>query len=289
MSVVIATLGGETLSWTIDHLNRGEKIPAEILVCIPEAESARVEHLSQQNVKIIKVPFRGQVAQRAYGLRRVSKPLVLQLDDDIELRPEDLGVLVGTLAELGRGHALAPLYCHLSTGLYITQYSRGVRGLLQSLNAFLICGAPWGIRRMGIISPAGIGYGVDKAYCKSAPFESQWVPGGCVLCHQEDLVTEEYYPFVGKAYTEDLVHSALWRKKGVRLWVIPDASCLTADATMPFSWRAMKDVIKAHGYVLKLVGGQAWRLKLWNILHISKQMMLVAFKHISPNNRRSGK
>lgn len=284
LSVVIATLGGDTLTGTIEHLNQGAVIPAEILVCIPEDESSRVDSLSIQNVKVIITPCRGQVAQRAYGLRCVSQSLVLQLDDDIVLRPEDLRMLVQELVRLGHGHALAPLYRHLSTGRYITEYPRGVTGWLQSLYAFLICGAPWGARRMGVISPVGIGYGVDQQYCGPSLFETQWLPGGCVICHRDDLVTENYYPFAGKAFTEDLVHSVLWRKQGVRLWALPSASCMTTVASMPFSWHTMKEVMKAHGHVVKLIGGKAWRLRLWHIVHISKQILLIGLKRVLPNS-----
>lgn len=184
-------------------------------------------------------------------------------------------MLVQSLAQFGRGHAVAPLYCHLSTGHYITQYGRGVAGWLQSLNAFLICGAPWGIKRMGVISPAGIGYGVDKNYCGHDPVETQWLPGGCVLCHKEDLVTEDYFPFVGKAYAEDLVHSVLWRRQGVRLWVVPSASCMTSVASMPFSWLSMRQFMMPHVYVVKLMGGKLWRIRLWYVAYVLKQVLLM--------------
>lgn len=274
LSVVIATLGGDTLESTIGNLNRGAVIPAEVLICIPEEESPRAERLSFQNVRVIKTPCRGQVAQRAYGLRCVSQPLVIQLDDDVVLPPDDLRQLVQTLDQLGQGHALAPLLRHLSTGQYITECHRGVVGWLQSLYAFLICGAPWGIRRMGAISPAGIGYGVDKIQCGDIPFETQWVPGGCVLCHREDLITEDYFPFVGKAFSEDLIHSVAWRQRGVRLWMIPNASCMTSVAPMPFRWSAMKADMNAHGYVVQLIDGEMWRLRLWFVLYVLKQAVL---------------
>ena len=57
LSVVIATLGGETLADTISYLNSGEKFPTEILICIPEEESSCAESLSMKNVKIIKTSF----------------------------------------------------------------------------------------------------------------------------------------------------------------------------------------------------------------------------------------
>ena len=280
LSVVIATLGGETLSDTILYLNSGEKIPAEILVCIPEEDSSCAENLSMKNVKIIKTPCRGQVAQRAYGLQRACQPLMLQLDDDIVLRPGDLRLLVQKLGQLGHGHAMAPLFRLLSTGQYVTEYHAGVSGWLHSLYASLICGAPWGIKRMGVISPAGIAFAVDPRYCEPGLFETQWLPGGCVICHREDLVTEDYYPFAGKAFCEDLAHSVLWKKQGTRLWMHLDASGRISSDPMPFNWKTKKAIFRAHEYIVKLIGGNYWQLRLWHVVHISKEIILVGFRRI---------
>ena len=280
LSVVIATLGGETLADTISYLNSGEKIPAEILVCIPEEDSSCAENLSMKNVKIIKTPCRGQVAQRAYGLQRACQPLMLQLDDDIVLRPDDLRLLVQKLGQLGHGHALAPLFRLLSTGQYVTEYHAGVSGWLHSLYASLICGAPWGIKRMGVISPAGIAFAVDPRYCEPGLFETQWLPGGCVICHREDLVTEDYYPFAGKAFCEDLAHSVLWKKQGTRLWMHLDASGRISSDPMPFNWKTKKAIFRAHEYIVKLIGGNYWQLRLWHALHISKEIILIGLRRI---------
>ena len=280
LSVVIATLGGETLADTISYLNSGEKIPAEILVCIPEEDSSCAENLSMKNVKIIKTPCRGQVAQRAYGLQRACQPLMLQLDDDIVLRPGDLRLLVQKLGQLGHGHAMAPLFRLLSTGQYVTEYHAGVSGWLHSLYASLICGAPWGIKRMGVISPAGIAFAVDPRYCEPGLFETQWLPGGCVICHREDLVTEDYYPFAGKAFCEDLAHSVLWKKQGTRLWMHLDASGRISSDPMPFNWKTKKAIFRAHEYIVKLIGGNYWQLRLWHVVHIFKEIILIGLRRI---------
>ena len=280
LSVVIATLGGETLADTILYLNSGEKIPAEILVCIPEEDSSCAENLSMKNVKIIKTPCRGQVAQRAYGLQRACQPLMLQLDDDIVLRPDDLRLLVQKLGQLGHGHAMAPLFRLLSTGQYVTEYHAGVSGWLHSLYASLICGAPWGIKRMGVISPAGIAFAVDPRYCEPGLFETQWLPGGCVICHREDLVTEDYYPFAGKAFCEDLAHSVLWKKQGTRLWMHLDASGRISSDPMPFNWKTKKAIFRAHEYIVKLIGGNYWQLRLWHVVHIFKEIILIGLRCI---------
>jgi hypothetical protein len=280
LSIVIATLGGDVLVNTIACLNKGHSIPVEILICIPEGESSKVEKLTQENVKIIRTPCRGQVAQRVYGLQRISQPMVLQMDEDVELKPTDLDMLVQALGQLGCGHALAPLFRHFSSGKYVTEYNQGALGGLDSLYAFLICGAPWGIKRMGVISPAGIGYGVDRRYCEPGLFETKWLPGGCVICHREDLVTENYYPFAGKAFCEDLVHSVLWQKQGTRLWMHLDASGAISNDPMPFNWQTEKAVFRAHEYIVNLIGGNYWQLRLWHVVHISKEIILMGFRRI---------
>ncbi len=52
-----------------------------------------------------------------------------------------------------------------------------------------------------------------------------WLPGGCVLHRRENLILFDFYPFRGKAYAEDLFHSLLLKKKGVRLLRIGAAIC----------------------------------------------------------------
>ena len=285
LSVVVATLGGDTLTGTIEHLNRGTVIPAEILVCIPEEDAFRVKGLSFQNVRIIKTPCRGQVAQRAYGLQCVRQLLVLQLDDDIMLQPENLYKLIQALYQLGHGNTVAPIYRDLMSGHCVTECHWGIVGWLQSLYALLVCDAPWGAKRMGAVSPAGIGYGVDEKHCGPALLETQWQPGGCVLCYREDLITENYYPFAGKAYCEDLIHSVLWRKRGVHLWVLPSAYCMIFITPEPFSWSSIKADMRAHYYVVRLSGGKVWRLMFWHLIYVSKRVIFSMVNRGLPSSR----
>ena len=74
VSVVIPTLGGESLFKTVDYLNEGSMIPDEILVCIPDDQFYRAESLSHENVRVIKTTFYGQVAQRATGFQQAKTP-----------------------------------------------------------------------------------------------------------------------------------------------------------------------------------------------------------------------
>jgi len=266
LSVVIATLGADVLAETIGYLNQGRYVPSEILICIPEDVASLAEYLASDNVRLIKTTCRGQVAQRAQGLATATQAFVMQMDDDIKLLPDAMHLLYQTLSNMGVGHAVAPMYQHLSTGEYITKYPSGINGCLQSISASIICGARWGLDRMGTVTPAGIGFGVDARYCGHDPFETEWLPGGCVLCHQQDLVTDNYYPLPGKALTEDLIHSILWKKKGVRLWVIPRVVCATTVVSMEYNSDSILAREKAHRYVISLMGGSLSRLRFWSCL-----------------------
>src|ERR1043165_5309776 len=108
VTVVIPTLGGQTLTTTIEALNQGSVRPAEILVCIPAPEAARVENAGLENVRVIVTERRGQVVQRAEGFRRAAHELVLQLDDDIVLDVQCVERLVSGLQALGNDAAIAP-------------------------------------------------------------------------------------------------------------------------------------------------------------------------------------
>lgn len=281
VSVVIATLGGEVLKNTIAHLNRGEGIPAEILICIPEAEAARADcAASISNVHVIKTPCRGQVAQRAVGLGVAAHPYVMQFDDDVILPPDTLKVLFETLIAKGPGNVVAPFFRIQPGGEDGTRYVGGMHGFLRNCHSTLICGAAFGRGRLGRISPAGIGFGVPMSVAGERVVESEWLPGGVALCHKADLITYNYYPFPGKAFSEDLIHSILWRKQGCRLWTVLDVSAMIDVTVESFAWKSVMGRYRAHAYVAQLAGGSVWRTRLWLAFYCllnARQMLSQSF------------
>lgn len=271
VSVIVPTLGGDCLRGTIEQLNCGTIVPTEILVCIPEEEAFRVAHLSFPNVRILKTSCRGQVAQRAIGFQQAQQPLVLQLDDDVMLQENSLQVLANTLYSLGHGNALAPVYYDTATGRCIHELFGGGQGFLRNLYYSVVCGSSWGVKRMGTVTAAGLSFGVDGAHCGEKPFDVQWLPGGCVLCFREDLITENFFPYPGKAYCEDLIHSFLRIKHGVQHRVLAKAKCLI---DMPEPELARPSILaqrKAPRYFVRLSEGDLWRLALYDFLSILKR------------------
>lgn len=278
VSVIIPTLGGEPLAGTIDNLNKGTLAPSEILVCIPDEDAFRVNDLAVSNVRVIRTDCRGQVAQRAIGFTHVSNHMVLQLDDDILLNKDALQTLADALNEMGPGNAMSPAFFDSVTGRAIHEVSKGLSGWLYSLGHWVLCGAPWGANRMGVITAAGINYGVDSKLCGTKPFETQWLPGGCVLSFKEDLIEEKFFPYTGKAYCEDIIHSFLRTKRGIRHWIIPNAHCLV-DAPEPVTNPpAILAQMKAREYFVRLSGRSVWRLALYETLSKVKRTLYNCMK-----------
>lgn len=235
LSVVIATLGGSVLSGTIAQLNRGTFIPAEILICIPEEQSSRIEDLPFANVRVIKTDCRGQVAQRAVGFQQASHNLVLQLDDDILVRATCVQEMVACIMEFG-DVAVCPKFYDAKTGKYHSFMTpvAGRKSWFEKLLFWVINGSRG--YEPGRIGRAGICMGLPEE--PGNWIDLGWLPGGCVLHRRKNLVLFCFYPFQGKAFAEDLFHSVLLKQKGIRLM-----RCGPAICDVDFSLNAVFDPI----------------------------------------------
>lgn len=266
ITVVIATLGGDTLSGTIEAVNRGSIVPEEILVCIPEEYANRTAHLNYANLRVIKTKCRGQVAQRAEGFFQAKGAMVLQLDDDIQLCPGMIFYLVSALEVMGEKNAVGPVYVDVLTKRSIHLIESGVRGWAKNIFYTLACGARWGRKRMGTFTPAGVGFGVDPACLKVDLFSTEWLPGGCVLSYKEDLVGTNFFPYKGKAYCEDFIHSHLRTVEGIGHWVVPAAVCLINRPESEASCNEQVASVRARRYFVNLSGRSLTRLRLYELV-----------------------
>lgn len=222
VSVVIATLGGDCLAATIERLNAGTVVPAEILICIPEIEAPRADKFAGDNVRVIRTPCRGQVAQRAWGFGQARHGFVLQLDDDIHVDSECIERLLSCVAG-SADVAAGPRLHDLASGEYrsfLTPASTGATRFERVL--FWVINGKAGYEP-GRIGRAGICMGLPEE--PADWHDIDWLPGGCVLHRRGNLVLTDYYPFRGKAFAEDLFHSVELTRKGVRLVRCGAARC----------------------------------------------------------------
>lgn len=222
ITVVIATLGGDSLAATIQSLNSGILVPAEILVCVPAENASKVAHLQGGTTSIVKTDFRGQVAQRCAGFRRASSALVMQLDDDLLLDKFCLERLAATLQAFGPKVAVAPALIDQKTSNSV--YKKPLKsGLLSLIYYWMMNGSDGYVP--GRIDKSGSSVGVDPSTSEGTLYDVEWLAGGCVLHYKENLVLENFWPLVGKAYYEDVVHSCILNSEGIRLVVDARARC----------------------------------------------------------------
>jgi hypothetical protein len=260
VSVVIATLGGNFLGKTIDALMNGSLPPGEILICIPTEHAYKTQHLATDVVKILAIEIRGQVKQRAYGFTQVKYGFVLQLDDDTHVEEHSLRDMVKVLAELGPGNAVGPIYYGPHTG---TCNHPLQNGFFKNIFDCVICAAPWGKNKMGALTSIGLNYGIDDSYINVDLVEVDWLPGACALAHKNELVTEDYFPFPGKAYCEDILHSFFKKQKGTHLWIATRVRVLTDEPVSRLSKEIVNKEIPIRRYYVTLNNGPMWRLYIY--------------------------
>jgi len=272
ISVVIATLGGPTLVDTILALNRGRVVPDEILVCIPKREAPRVAHLCFPNVQVVETECRGQVAQRVQGFLLAAGPLVMQMDDDMLPATDCLWVLRESLMLKGAGAAMAPVLIDRETGCSVYRKPFKARWLLR-LYYWVMNGRDGYV--LGRVDRAGNAIGVDPADLKGeevVPVE--WLPGGCVMHYKPNLIVADYFPFRGKAFGEDVIHSHLLALRGVDLFVdirahcemeSAEASCMNWTAF----WRNLSGDWRARKYTMVLLGRFSPRIILIYIFAVA--------------------
>jgi len=271
MTVVMATLGGDTLKSTIEQLNRGSVVATEILVCIPEQEAPRIANLLFPNVKVIVTKCRGQVAQRAIGFQNASHDVVMQLDDDIIVDENCVACLLQTLIKYRSHVAVAPALLERSSAK-ITR----MNDTMLRIFYFLVNGRDG--YKMGAVSRAGAEFGCDPSLIKEGVLDVEWVPGGCVIYFRENLITENFFPYEGKAYCEDLLHSHYLIKKGVRLKVDFSARCsLENVSTANYGIKEFINSISAdyrvRKYFVRLSSRSYLRMHLYYIALVSNYLM----------------
>jgi len=272
LTVVIPTLGGSTLLDTINHLNNGSVVPAEILVCIPRKYASRVVKLNFDNVRIVGTSMCGQVAQRAIGFSEASNSFVMQLDDDIHVDKE---CIKGLLNSLDINSAVAPSFIDINTGksVYASSFNQG---MLHKFYYWLSNG--YDGYQPGIVDKSCTSIGVNPSYESNELICVNWLAGGCILHNKKSLILDDYYPFSGKAFNEDIIHSHLLSEKGVKLWVNTKATCqleIIQSTDYRFS-DFLKNFIadyKSRKYYAKISGRSILRMHVFYIAWFASYMI----------------
>ena len=259
ISIVITTIGEEILERNIFNLIDSKYFFDEIFIVIPNIYKKKKyeEFKKYKNVKFFYTDFKGQVNQRIFGFKKSKNKFILQLDCDCIIDPKDIFNLYYHLININDDNsAIAPVYYNENTKFPIHKYDNSWTDSIKNILTYIICGSKFGIFKMGTISKIGNNYGVDPTYMVNELYPVEWLPGGCILHHKKNLVLDNYYPFIGKAYCEDLIHSYHLRNKKIELYVSKKSSCFTEIPYLPSSFMELSKYLNAQKYFTKLLNNK---------------------------------
>lgn len=271
LSIVIPTLGGVELQDTIESINNSSHQPFEIILSIPKNfKKEELTFSSQENITVINVAEKGQVYQRIAGFKVIKTQYVIQMDGDMRLNESTIINLYNLIKKMPDNVAIAPILRDLDTDLDIFTYNNlnfdeyekylNPKTISRKFFNYFFHGKV--SFSEGAITNVGINIPISSLHDRGL-IESDWLPGGLVIHDKKNLVTDSYFPFPGKAYSEDLIHSYLLKKNGVDLYVTTEASAYI----QVFLGSPINNFINAKHYLIEKkreIAAKAFFLKISN-------------------------
>ena len=235
-SVCIASVGRRTLIELVLSLYKNSYSLLDFFICIPDDISVDlVDRLRRlPSTRLIYTSVRNQVYQRHLAISHVTRPYVLQLDDDVVIDSDSLHNLFLAHHNQPFGSATSPLlithdrrsfFSPIATGQpgnYISHFrAKAIAFLLgypEVLDDKLLYGR---ISKSGV--PVGVPY--DPSLELSLLLEVEFLSGCCMLLPTLYAQIDNYYPFQqGRASLEDLFHSKyLTSRAGLRLYMVTNS------------------------------------------------------------------
>ncbi len=222
VSVVIPSLGEKQLKNTLLHLNNGTVIPDEILICIPKSHDPKLDSCQFHNLEFVFTEKVGQVKQRIEGFKLAKNKYILQMDSDLLLERNCLKNLIETIGKNDKSCVGPRLYDLKNKKYFSTSIPKNEKKLTYYEKIFYRCINGKDGFKPGKISKSGEPMGlVENGEFKNL----DWLPGACILHTKDNLILDNYYPFEGKAYAEDIYHSLELKNKGINLIRDKKAKC----------------------------------------------------------------
>jgi len=264
VTVVITTLGSPDLSKTLDCIRRSSVSVKSIFICIPDRLRHLVDAFADSTVSIVPSAAQGQVLQRLAGFNIVCTSLVLQIDDDIIFSADVIKTTYEAALLLGPGFSVGGCIDRNDEFIHKTSITSNKLKFFRRLFLWLIAGAPMeDSKRIGKFSKQTWCQLVPSGYDSKSYLPVDLLSGGFCMSWASELVLHNYYPFPGKAYKEDLLHSIERTKKGIQHIVLPYVIIHTKEhVSTIFSFNDFSREFSADRWIGIKLGSRPWSLRL---------------------------
>mgnify|MGYP003690065401 FL=1 len=301
VSVIIATAGRDSIYKTIKHLNLSSIIPEEIIIIIPKVYRENLDYnlITDQNIKIVETNFKGQVNQRIEGFKHSQSKYTIQLDDDCFVEESCIKRLVDHANSLSGKFSVGPIFLDKKSNLdyfRLVQHNKSLtnpRHFFRKVFNKILHGKT--SFKSGSITKSGLIVHPRRFESHLNLYQVEWLCGGMVLHNTKDLILESYYPFEGKAYCEDLIHSEFLKRNNIDLYIAQDSICIHDYEQIQTSrdprllirlWRLVEEQFYWFGamkYFTKLTKRPLLNLYFMNAFNIIRLLRDGLVRHIRPN------
>tara|TARA_A100001011_G_scaffold114127_1_gene120805 strand:- start:28663 stop:29538 length:876 start_codon:yes stop_codon:yes gene_type:complete len=224
VSIVIPTLGYDHLQTCINKINVSSFLPKEVLIIVPKDNFNKIKTYSAKyknlKIRVLLSKKKNQIYQRILGFKRSKTKFVMQLDDDVQIEKNCLYKLY-QFVKKKKNICVAPRYTDRPN---VSKIYRKPTTILMKIYHWLI-NSDEGFSP-GKISQSGFNYSEEN---RTKGFkEHEWLSGGIIIHYKKNLILKNYYPYkFHRSYCEDVLHSLILRKKGIKLLKYFEASAST--------------------------------------------------------------
>jgi glycosyltransferase involved in cell wall biosynthesis len=269
--LVIASrdLGG--LAANLKRISQSSVLPKRVIWCLPPNILKYSEKVNTCrypfSVSIFESPKSGQVHQRVLGISQATSEFVIFMDDDIEFGCRLFEKLMEHVV-MFNPCVVSPLIFNFNqTPLYKKPTK------ITKVIDFLIHGFSLKSLRSGRIGLSGFPKYVHLDDFKSSSFEVEWLPGGVQAVKRSLFPKQNYYPYEGKAYCEDLFLSEIYKKKCIKMLVLPE-KVYTEVSPLQSSYKSLYFDFKARLSYVIYTKKSVIRMTLWYICLVLGSVLL---------------
>ena len=208
---------------SIMHLERlASLFDVEAIICIPQSIQGPLQY--SPNISYLRSIDAGQVLQRIYAINHVKTPYVLVIDDDIRISINDILSFVDKYAVLLNSFSLSVLGVQIKSHSLSYIESKSLSFLALSLLCLIENSSIDLLSRPSTLSPLFFNSHHDSSFVdRFSPsygcYRSDWISGGFFMAPVSLFPQTSYYPFSGKAFSEDILLSYLFQLQGASLFI----------------------------------------------------------------------